>query len=84
MTRGLPGSTPQRGLGKAIRFFRKESKMTQKSLAEKSGVSASWISMIERGEVDPTWNTIARISEGLRIPMESVAETADRFEEAVV
>jgi transcriptional regulator with XRE-family HTH domain len=75
---------PQRGLGKAIRFLREESGMTQKRLAEKSGVSASWISRIEQGEVDPTWNTIARISEGLAVSMESLAEAAERFEESVV
>lgn len=84
MSRGSLGSTPQRGLGKAIRFLREESKMTQKRLAEESGVSTSWISMIERGEVDPTWNTVARISKGLGFPMESMAEMAERFEETVV
>lgn len=83
MPRGPRGSTPQRGLGKAIRFLREESKMSQKGLAEKSGVSTSWISRIERGEVDPTWSTIARISEALGIPIESVAKAAERFEEAV-
>jgi len=84
MPRGSRTSKPQRGLGKAIRFLRKESGMTQKRLAEKSGVSDSWISRIEHGEVDPTWNTIARISEGLGIPMEFVAETAGRFEENLI
>jgi len=84
MPRGPRTSTPQRGLGKAIRFLREESGMTQKGLAERSGVSASWISRIEHGEVDPTWNTIARISEGLGIPMESVAKAEESFEEVVV
>lgn len=55
--------------------------MTQTGLAEKSGVSASWISLIERGEVDPTWNTVAQLSRGLGLPMESVADAAERFEE---
>lgn len=61
MARGPQGLIPQRGLGKAIRFLREEAKMTGATLAEKSGVSTSWISRIEHGDVDPTWATIARI-----------------------
>lgn len=57
--------------------------MTQRSLAEKSAVSVSWVSMIERGEADPTWNTIARISKGLGVPLQIVAEAAERLAETV-
>ena len=38
---------PQRGLGKAIRFLREESKMSGSTLAERAELSASWISRIE-------------------------------------
>lgn len=82
MPRGPRSSSPQRGLGRAIRSFRTDLKMTQTGLAEKSGVSASWISLIERGEVDPTWNTVARIAGGLGVPLESVADAAERIEKA--
>jgi transcriptional regulator with XRE-family HTH domain len=80
MARGPQGLTPQSGLGKAIRFLRDEAKMTQKTLAAKSGVSAPWISRIEHGEVDPTWATIAQISAVLGVSMESLAELAEDFE----
>jgi DNA-binding XRE family transcriptional regulator len=82
MHRGLPGSTPQRGLGKAIRLLRDESKMTQKGLAEKSGISTSWISMIERGEVDPTWATVQRIATVLGVSLETIAKIAEDIEES--
>lgn len=82
MARGPQGLTPQRGLGKAIRCLREEAKMSQAALAEKSGVSASWISRIEHGEVDPTWATVEQISAGLGVSMESLAELAEASEES--
>jgi transcriptional regulator with XRE-family HTH domain len=81
MARGPQGLTPQRGLGKAIRHLRDEAEMTQVALAERSGLSASWISKIEHGEVDPTWATMERISKALRVSMEYLAELAEDFEE---
>lgn len=80
-SRGSKGLRPQRGLGKAIRYLREEKKMTGATLAERSDVSPSWLSRIEDGQVDPTWATIARISNGLGVSMEHLAELAEDFEE---
>lgn len=82
MTRGPKALPPQRGLGKAIRILREESKMSASALAERSGLSASWISRIENGQADPTFATVARIAKGLGVRLETLAETTDRFEEA--
>lgn len=83
MARGPQALPPQRGLGKAIRILREEMKMSGGTLAERSGVSSSWLSRIEDGQVDPSWGTIRRIaSKGLGVPLECVAEVADRFEDA--
>jgi predicted transcriptional regulator len=54
--------------------------LTQKALAESSGVSASWISRIEGGQVDPTWGTVGRISGALGVSMETLAELGEDFE----
>jgi transcriptional regulator with XRE-family HTH domain len=75
--RALP---PQRGLGKAIVSLRAERKMTGAALAERSEVSASWISRIEDGQGDPTWATTVRIARGLGVSMEVLASVAERFE----
>lgn len=81
MARGPRGLTPQRGLGTAIRVLREQVKMTGATLAEKSGTSASWISQIEQGRVDPTWATMERLSKALDVSMEHLAELAEDFEE---
>lgn len=75
--RGPQALTPQRGLGKAIRSLREEAKMTQATLAEKSGISASWISRVEHGQVDPTWATIVQISSVFGVSMETMAKLAE-------
>ncbi|HKF83256.1 MAG TPA: helix-turn-helix transcriptional regulator [Solirubrobacterales bacterium] len=81
MARGPRGLTPQKGLGKAIRLLREEAEVTQVALAHESDVSACWLSRIEHGEVDPTWATVNRLSKGLGVSMESVAERAEWFEQ---
>lgn len=81
MPRRPKGRPPQRGLGKAIRSLREEREMTGATLAERSGVSASWISRIEDGQTDPTWSTAALIAKGLGVSMELLADLAERYEE---
>lgn len=41
-----------------IREFRKNQKMTIRELAELSGMSISYISQIERGEIDPSLSSL--------------------------
>lgn len=81
MPRGSRAPVPQRGLGKAVRVLREEAKLTQLRLSLKAGVSSSWLSRIERGKVDPTWGTMLSIAAALEVSIETLAETAERFEE---
>lgn len=81
MTRGPQGLPPQRGLGKAIRHLRETAGLTQKALAERSEISASWISRIEDGQVDPTWAAVRKLAAALDVSVEAVAELAEGFEE---
>jgi transcriptional regulator with XRE-family HTH domain len=80
MPRGSSPQIPQRGLGKAVRHLREEAKLTQLRLALKAGVSSSWLSRIEGGKVDPTWDTMRKLSTGLDVSMEALADAAERFE----
>jgi transcriptional regulator with XRE-family HTH domain len=76
--RGRPG--PQRGLGKAVRRLREEAKLGQRSLAERSGISASWLAEIESGRHNPTWGTMRRIAAGLDVSMRRLSEVAEELE----
>ena len=50
---------------RAIISARLESKMTQKELAEKTGIRQSNISRIENGTSSPTVDTLARLAAGM-------------------
>jgi len=56
---------PEREYIKAIISTRIEKKMTQKELAEKTGIRQSNISRIENGNCSPTVATLQQIADGM-------------------
>jgi transcriptional regulator with XRE-family HTH domain len=56
-------------LGNAIRVCRTRKKMKLGELAEKSNISASYLSLLEQGKRDPNISTITKISEAMNIPL---------------
>lgn len=52
-----------------VRKYRRRKKLTQKQLAELSGVSKSYIGDIECGRKIPRLETLERISKALRVNM---------------
>lgn len=71
---------PQIGLGKAIRSFRNEAKLSQEALGERAEIHATWISHIESGRINPTWGNVRRIAYGLGIELKDLAERAEKLE----
>lgn len=55
-------------LGEKIREKRKRMDMTQKALSERSGVSVTFISDIEKGRTSPSIATMLKICEALDLP----------------
>lgn len=56
-----------RNIGNAIRMLREKAAMTQKQLADASGLPQSHISRLEAGLHAPTQVTIRKIAEGLHV-----------------
>ena len=56
---------PEHEAIRALIAARLESNMTQKELAEKTGIRQSNISRIENGSASPTVDTLARIAAGM-------------------
>lgn len=54
-------------LGKRMRTLRKLRGLTQEELGEKSGISYKFIGEIERGEVNPSLNSLIQIAKALGI-----------------
>lgn len=56
-------------LGKTINQFRIQKKLTIKELAEKTGLTQSMLSQIERDLTNPSINTLKKISKCLNVPL---------------
>jgi transcriptional regulator with XRE-family HTH domain len=54
--------------GKALRIARAVSGVSQTALAKKSGLDASYISLIEKGSRTPSLPTLERLSRALGVP----------------
>jgi transcriptional regulator with XRE-family HTH domain len=54
-------------LGKAIRAYRKEASLSQKSLAEGAGLSLNFVGEVERGTMECSFTSMVKIAEGLRV-----------------
>lgn len=57
-------------IGNAIQLARKKRKLSQAELAGRAGISASYLSMLERNRRDPPLSTIRSIADALVMPVE--------------
>jgi transcriptional regulator with XRE-family HTH domain len=74
----MPTPTPdQHALGRAVRAVRTERGLSQVELAEATGFIQAWISHVERGARNPSWENVVRLAQGLGI---SVSELTARAE----
>ena len=52
-----------------IREYRKQRKLTIKELAAMTGMSISYISQVERGEIDPSLFSLRKIASVFQLPL---------------
>ena len=58
--------------GEVIREVRKEKKLSQEELANKSGLHRTYIGMVERGEKNISLKNISKLSKGLELPIPEI------------
>jgi transcriptional regulator with XRE-family HTH domain len=66
-------------LGRAIRELRQKRDETQEVLAPRAGITPKTLSLIERGEANPTWGTVRGIADALGVSMGELAKLADKL-----
>ena len=59
-------------VGARIRGFRKEKHLSQEELAEKCNLHPTYIGQLERGEKNPTIESVMKISDGLQVPLDQL------------
>lgn len=62
-------------IGDRLRDLRKRALLTQKQLAEKSGVGVTTIIRIERNQVEPHGSTIRKLADALGVGPEELVKT---------
>ncbi len=75
-----PRSEPQLGLGRAIRQLRTDRGLSQEALAHAADIHPTWVSHIESGRNNPAWGTVARIADGLDVPLAELAALAQHLD----
>lgn len=71
--------TPLATLGKAIRYFRLEGNLTQRQLADRSGRHLTYISRLEKGHANPTYETMQDIARSLGVTSGQIQILAEAF-----
>lgn len=70
----MPAKESWRNVGRKIRYLRKTHQLTIKQLAAGSGLSSNAISLVERGEVAPTVETLCKIASALGVSASSLLQ----------
>lgn len=65
-------------IGERLKRIRKEKEMTQDSVAERAGVTATSISRWENGERDPTFRDVEKVAAALGVTMEELTREPKR------
>lgn len=60
---------PYQSVGKRVRYFRKQNKISQAELAEKANLSDNYIGLIERGLKQPPLTTLSSIAKALDVEL---------------
>ncbi|HLG35641.1 MAG TPA: helix-turn-helix transcriptional regulator [Bacteroidia bacterium] len=56
-------------LGTTIKNIRKQKALSQKELADRCGISQTYLSQIEKNQKQPNYSRLVLISNGLKIPL---------------
>jgi transcriptional regulator with XRE-family HTH domain len=70
-------ASTQARLGRAIKQIRVARGLTQEQVSAASGLHPTYISDIERGARNPSWEAITRLADGIGVPTADIASTYD-------
>jgi transcriptional regulator with XRE-family HTH domain len=76
--RGREGRSFAEGLGRAIQVLRAEQALSRRDLAERSGLSYSYLAEIETGAKSPSSRALASLAEGLGLAAHELVLRAER------
>jgi transcriptional regulator with XRE-family HTH domain len=66
---------PEEAFGKIVRNLRKEKKLSQEQLALNCGLDRTFISLLERGQRQPSLRSILSIASSLGLPPDQLVKS---------
>jgi transcriptional regulator with XRE-family HTH domain len=66
-------------LARAIRSLREQRGLSQEALAHDASITVASYARIERGESNPTWMTVTRISDALGVSLAELGRSVDEL-----
>jgi len=63
----------------ALREIRSERQLSQEALAHRAGLDRTYLSGIERGERNPSLESLLKITDALELPLSELAARAERL-----
>lgn len=69
-------SAPLDRLGDAILVQRARLRISQEQAGLRAGMHRNYVGAIERGEINPTYETLLRLARGLEVPLHALIEEA--------
>jgi transcriptional regulator with XRE-family HTH domain len=75
-----PAAPTSEELGLAVRELRTRSGMSQEELAHASSLHPTYLSGIERGQRNPTWKILGRLSDALGVKVSDLTALAERID----
>ena len=71
-------------LGKRIRLFRKQQRLSQLVLAEMVDKSPTYISLVENGQKGPSLETLIDVANALKVELAVILEDCSDYEKRVI
>jgi transcriptional regulator with XRE-family HTH domain len=69
-------------LGTVLKKHRQASKLSQEALAEKAGIHPTHVSLIERGERNPSVNVAKSLATALNLSLASLIQEAEALQDS--
>lgn len=80
----LPPRGPELfALGSAVRELRARRRLSQERLGVRAGMHRNYIGAIERGQINPTFHIMLKLTQGLCIPMSELVAIYERHRTAI-
>ncbi len=71
---------PQAAFGEAVRELRTRRNATQEEIAGDAGITPQILSLIERGQANPTWDTARKLATALGVSIGELAKLSEKHE----